>query len=82
MKVLSNSAVKPLIMDSVTTSLNTERQNETQLRAKKQNWHCDMAQEPHRHAHAHSARCSSSVYVWGGGGSEATDSKLRSFLYM
>ena len=67
MKVLSDSAVKPLIMDSVTTSLNTQRQNETQPKAKEQNWHCDVVQEPQGHVHAHSALCSSSR-GWGLGG--------------
>lgn len=49
MKALSNSAVKPLIMDSVTTSLNTYQQYETYLSPKEQNQYCKVANKPDMH---------------------------------
>lgn len=62
-KVLSNSAVKPLIVDSVATSLNTYQQYEAYLRPKEQNHYCEVT-----HAHTYVYTDRSLFFEAGGGG--------------
>lgn len=82
-KVLSKPAVKPLIMDSVTTSLNTYRRHETRLSPEEQNGHCEAAQKPHVHGQVHTGHFSSRLGVgwWSGEFQKLQSPKGEGSLY-